>query len=151
MISISMISNSGTSIYIMDFYLILIFPHGTATKYNLPTARRQTRMPGRYQCLIFHIYAWNSYSKSNLYTTRLQTRMPERHHLRMGQQPRTQLTHSKPPNPHARKISTIIFASPHGIPTPEAIDTQQAAKPMPETATPNAFLQTTRHQTGILN
>ena len=49
--------------------------------------------------------------------------------LLLAQLPRTQFTHSTPPNPHAKKTSTQNFATPIGTATPNAIYTQHAAKP----------------------
>ena len=130
----------------------------THSKAQNPHARKTTTQN-------FRISYWHSYPERNLHTARRQTRMPARHphkllHLLLAQLPRTQFTHSKPPNPHARKTSTQnfrisywhsypernlhtarrktrmpgrhphkIFAAPIGTATPNAIYTQQGAKP----------------------
>ena len=75
----------------------------------------------------FRISYWHSYAEHNLHTARRQTRTPGRHqhktfaspigtathakfsHLLLAQLPGTQFTHSKAPNPHARKTSTQNF------------------------------------------
>ena len=68
-------------------------PHGTATK---PACREDVNT--------------DSNPKHNLQTARRQTRMPGRHQHR--QPPRTQFTHSKAPNPHARTTyHHQVFAS----------------------------------------
>ena len=108
----------------------------------------------------------HSYPECNLHTTSRPTRMPAGHQRKIfattlgTARPRTQFTHSTPPNPNARKTSTQnfrssywhsypkrnlhtasrptrttarhqskIFAAPIGTATPNAIYTQQAAKP----------------------
>ena len=50
-------------------------------------------------------------------------------HLRMAQLPRTQFTHSKRQTCTPRRHQHTTFASPHGTATPNAIYTQQGAKP----------------------
>ena len=50
-------------------------------------------------------------------------------HLLLAQLPRTQFTHSKAPNPHARRHQHKICASPIGTATPNTVYTQQGAKP----------------------
>ena len=66
----------------------------------------------------FRTSYWHSYPERNLHTASRQTHTPARHpHMLFAspigtataQLPRTQFTHSKPPNPHARKTSTQTF------------------------------------------
>ena len=132
---------------------------------NLHTASRQTRMPGRHQRKIFASPIGTA-TPNTIYTQQAAKPECQQHinakflHLLLAQLPRTQFTHSKPPNPHARKASTQnfrtsywhsypernvhtasrqtrmqgrhqrkIFAPPIGRATPNAIYTQQAAKP----------------------
>ena len=61
----------------------------------------------------FRISFWHSYPEHNLHTASRQTRMPGRQRkisqLLLAQLPRTQFTHSKAPNPHARKTSRQNF------------------------------------------
>ena len=49
-------------------------------------------------------------------------------HLLLAQLPRTTFTHSKLPNPHARKTPTQICAPSIGTATPNTVYTQQGAK-----------------------
>ena len=91
------------SVCVMSICVMPICVH-SYPKRNLHTARRQTRMPARHPHKNFRTSYWHSYPKRNLHTARRQTRMPAR---------------------HPRKI----FAPPFGTATPNAIYTQQAAKP----------------------
>ena len=69
---------------------------------NLHTARRQTRMPAGHQRKIFAAPTIGTATPNAIYT---------KHAAKPAcqQEPRTQFTHSKPPNPHARKTSTQNF------------------------------------------
>ena len=73
----------------------------------------------------FRTSYWHSYPERNLHTARRQTRTKARHHnakfsqLLSAQLPRTQFTHIKPPNPHARKTSTQNFRSSYWHSYPE--------------------------------
>ena len=134
-------------------------------KRNLHTARRQTRMPARHPHKIFAPPIGTAtpnaiYTQQGAKPACQQDIHTKFSHLLLAQLPRTQFTHSKPPNPHARKTSTQnfrssywhsypernlhtarrqtrmpaghqrkIFAAPIGTATPNAIYTQQAAKP----------------------
>ena len=81
---------------------------------RLRTARRQTRMPGRHQRKIFAPPIGTA-TPNTVYTQ--QAAKPECQEdtnakfsqLLMAPLPRTQFTHSKAPNPHARKTSPYIF------------------------------------------
>ena len=92
---------------------IFASPHGTATPNAIytHTARRQTRRAGTHQNV--RISTRHSYPERNLHTARRQTRMAGTHQRRifapLAQQPRTQFTHSKAPNPNARKTTTQNF------------------------------------------
>ena len=125
---------------------------------NLHTASRQTRMPGRHRRKIFAAPICTA-TPNAIYTQRAakpacqQDINAKFSQLLLAQLPRTQFTHSKPPNPNARKTSTRkssgrtavhtarrqtrmpaghqrkIFPAPIGTATPNTIYTQQAAKP----------------------
>ena len=63
---------------------------------------------------IFRSSYWHSYPQHSLHTASCQTRMPGRHRRTFSQLlltplPPTQFTHSKLPNPHARKTWPYIF------------------------------------------
>ena len=90
---------------------IFTAPIGTATPNNLHTASQQTRMPGRHRRKIFAAPIGTA-TPNAIYTQRaakpacqqdINAKFPQ---LLLAQLPRTQFTHSKPPNPHARKTST---------------------------------------------
>ncbi len=75
---------------------------------NLHTASRQTRMPGRHQRKIFAPPIGTAtpnaiYTQQAAKPARQQDINAKCSHLFLAQLPRTQFTHSKPPNPHARK------------------------------------------------
>ena len=83
---------------------------------NLHTTRRQTRMPGTHQRKIFAAPIGQA-TPNAIYTQHaakpacqqdINTKFSQ---LRLGQLPRTQFTHSAPPNPHARNTSTQNFRS----------------------------------------
>ena len=96
------------------------FTHSNPKKHQRPahdlhTARRQSHRPGRHQRKIkSHSSYCHSYPKHNLHTdpharnTSTQKKISQ---LLLAQLPRTQFTHSKPPNPHAKKTSTKNFRS----------------------------------------
>ena len=91
---------------------------------NLHTARRQTRMPARHPHTMF-APPFGTATPNAIYTQ--QSTKPARQqdihtkfsHLLLAQLPRTQFTHSKPPNPHARKTSTQNFRSSYWHSYPE--------------------------------
>ena len=91
---------------------------------NLHTARRQTRMPARHPHKMFAPPIGTA-TPNAIYTQ--QGTKPECQqdihtkfsHLLLAQLPRTQFTHSKPPNPHARKTSTQNFRSSYWHSHPE--------------------------------
>ena len=132
---------------------------------NLHTASRQTRMPGRHRRKIFAAPIGTA-TPNAIYTQQAAKPACQEDidakfsQLLLAQLPRTQFTHSAPPNPHASRTSTQnfrssywhsypernlhtasrqtrmpgrhrrkIFAPPIGTATPNAIYTQQAAKP----------------------
>ena len=134
-------------------------------KRNLHTARRQTRMPARHPHKIF-APPISTATPNAIYTQQAAKPACQEDidakfsQLLLAQLPRTQFTHSAPPNPHASRISTQnfrssywhsypernlhtasrqtrmpgrhrrkVFAPPIGTATPNAIYTQQAAKP----------------------
>ena len=134
-------------------------------KRNLHTARRQTRMPARHPHKIFAPPIGTA-TPNAIYTQQAAKPACQEDidakfsQLLLAQLPRTQFTHSAPPNPHASRISTQnfrssywhsypernlhtasrqtrmpgrhrrkVFAPPIGTATPNAIYTQQAAKP----------------------
>ena len=81
---------------------------------NLHTASRQTRTPGRHQRQIF-ASPIGAATPNTIYTQQAAKPACQEDsnatfsHLLLAQLPRTQFTHSKPPNPHARKTSTQNF------------------------------------------
>ena len=91
---------------------------------NLHTARRQTRMPARHPHKMFAPPIGTA--SPNAICTQQGTKpacQQDIHtkfsHLLLAQLPRTQFTHSKPPNPHARKTSTQNFRSSYWHSYPE--------------------------------
>ena len=100
-------------------------------KRNLHTARRQTRMPARHPHKIFAPIGTATpnaiYTQQGTKPACQQDIHTNFSHLLLAQLPRTQFTHSAPPNPHASR--TKIFAPPIGAATPNAIYTEHAAKP----------------------
>ena len=94
------------------------FTHSNPKKHQRPahdlhTARRQSHRPGRHQRKIkSHSSYCHSYPKHNLHidpharNTSTQKKVSQ---LLLAQLPRTQFTHSTPPNPHASKTSTQNF------------------------------------------
>ena len=91
---------------------------------RLHTARRQTRMPGRHQRKIFAPPIGTA-TPNTVYTQ--QAAKPARQedtnakcsHLLWAQLPRTTFTHSKLPNPHARKTPTQNFRTSYWHSYPE--------------------------------
>ena len=87
-------------------------------KRNLHTARHQTRMPGTHQRKIFAAPI-GAATPNAIYTqhaakpARQQDINTKFSQLRLARLPRTQCTHSTPPNPHARNTSTQKFRSSH--------------------------------------
>ena len=80
-------------------------------KRNLHTARRQTRTPARHPHKIFAAPIGTAtpnaiYTQQGTKPACQQDIDATFSHLLLAQLPRTQFTHSKPPNPHARKTST---------------------------------------------
>ena len=152
------------SVCVMSICVMPICVH-SYPKRNLHTARRQTRMPARHPHKIFAPPIGTAtpnaiYTQQGAKPACQQDIHTKFSHLLSAQLPRTQFTHSKPPNPHARKTSTQnfrssywhsypernlhtarrqtrmpaghqrkIFAGSIGTATPNAIYTQQAAKP----------------------
>ena len=152
------------SVCVMSICVMPICVH-SYPKRNLHTARRQTRTPARHPRKIFAPPIGTAtpnaiYTQQGAKPACQQDIHTKFSHLLLAQLPRTQFTHSKPPNPHARKTSTQnfrssdwhsypernlhtarrqtrmpaghqrkIFAAPIGTATPNAIYTQQAAKP----------------------
>ena len=101
---------------------------------NLHTARHQTRTPARHPHKTFAPPIGTA-TPNAIYTQQaakpacqedIHTKFSQ---LLLAQLPQTQFTHSAPPNPHASRTSTQIFATPIGTATPNAIYTQRAAKP----------------------
>ena len=94
------------------------FTHSNPKKHQRPahdlhTARRQSHRPGRHQRKIkSHSSYCHSYPKHKLHidpharNTSTQKKVSQ---LLLAQLPRTQFTHSTPPNPHASKTSTQNF------------------------------------------
>ena len=85
-------------------------------EHSLHTARHQTRMAGRHQRKIFAAPIGTA-TPNTLYTQQGAKLAYEQDisakfsHLLLAQLPRTHFTHSKAPNPHARKTSTQNFRS----------------------------------------
>ena len=83
---------------------------------NLHTARRQTRMPGKHQRKIFTAPIGTA-TPNAIYTQHAAKPACQEHisakfsQLPLAQLPRTQFTHSTPPNPHARNTSAQTFRS----------------------------------------
>ena len=79
-------------------------------EHSLHTASCQTRMPGRHQCKIFAPPIGTA-TPNDVYTQQAAKPACQEDpnakfsHLLLAQLPRTQFTHSKAPNPHARKTS----------------------------------------------
>ena len=85
-------------------------------EHNLHTARRQTLMPATHQHRIFA--APIGAATPNTIYTQQGAKPPWQEHINtkfsqllLEQRPQTQFTHSKAPNPHARKTSTQNFRS----------------------------------------
>ena len=92
-------------------------------KRNLHTARRQTRMPARHPHKIF-APPIGAATPNAIYTQQgtkpaCQQDIHTKFSHLLAQLPRTQFTHSKPPNPHARKTSTQNFRSSYWHSYPE--------------------------------
>ena len=90
---------------------ILASPIGTATRTQFTHSKAPNPHARNTSTPSFRISYWRSYPEHNLHTARRQTRMPGRHPRKIlaspiGTATRTQFTHSKAPNPHARKTST---------------------------------------------
>ena len=83
-------------------------------EHNLHTASRQTRMPRKHQPKIFAAPIIGTATPNAIYTHQAakpacqEDINPKFSQLLLAQLPRTQFTHSKPPNPHARKTSTQV-------------------------------------------
>ena len=101
---------------------------------NLHTASRQTRMPGRHPRKIFAPPIGTA-TPNAIYTQQAaKPACQEDIHakfsqLLLAQLPRTQFTHSAPPNPHASRTSTQNFRSSYLAQLPWTQFTQHAAKP----------------------
>ena len=93
-------------------------------KRNLHTARRQTRMPARHPHKIF-APPFGTATPNAIYTQQAAKPACQEDidakcsQLLVAQLPRTQFTHSKPPNPHARKTSTQNFRTSYWHSYPE--------------------------------
>ena len=91
---------------------------------RLHTARRQTRMPGTHQRKIFAPPIGTA-TPNTVYTQRAakpacqEDTNAKFSHLLLAQLPRTQFTHSKLPNPHARKTPTQNFRTSYWHSSPE--------------------------------
>ena len=93
-------------------------------KSNLDTARRQTRMPARHPHKIF-APPISTATPNAIYTQQAAKPACQEDidakfsQLLLAQLPRTQFTHSAPPNPHASRISTQNFRSSYWHSYPE--------------------------------
>ena len=111
------------SVCVMSICVMPICVH-SYPKRNLHTARRQTRMPARRPHKIFAPPIGTAtpnaiYTQQGAKPACQQDIHTKFSHLLLAQLPRTQFTHSKPPNPHARKTSTHNFRSSYWHSYPE--------------------------------
>ena len=121
------------SVCVMSICVMPICVHSYPER-NLHTARHQTRMPARHPHTIFAPPIGTA-APNAIYTQQAAKPACQEDidakfsQFLLAQLPRTQFTHSAPPNPHASRTSTQIFAAPIGTATPNAIYTEHAAKP----------------------